>query len=194
MGCEFSYEGSLPDPALQEKVVSLVVSACKSPDLMIHPLPGRRFPTRIQDGRDERRMDEYPFDFYGVIPLWGSEIWPHGQFIFDREAGGRLGHFSALPADFPGAPPGSEGSKTEADVQFVCRGDHRLIDGSASFAFLLNLIRIRFWPELQCDDDYLICEEVEERIRTRVLRASLENEGLDFEASWRIYSESADRC
>lgn len=108
MGCDFFYNGNLPNEKLQGKVVNFVKDFFNNIDLVITPDTLRFYPTEINlpsiglkyDPRTEEH-EEYSFNFYGIIPDckdYGAS--DHGQFIFNRNDNGRLVKIRRLPDSY----------------------------------------------------------------------------------------------
>jgi len=108
MGCDFFYDGNLSDVSLQEKVISFVKDFFTTIDLHIIPDARRSYATEINlpsIGREYtphiETHDEYPFNFYGMIPYCKDEgISDQCQFIFNRNDNGRLVKLRRLPDSY----------------------------------------------------------------------------------------------
>ena len=193
MGCDFFYSGILPDSGLQEKVIEFVQSYYSEIDLVVHPQPELKYKTIIwqENGRDQRKPEEtaYPFNFYGVIPACKYGILEHGQFIFDRAWGGRLIRFSKLPGIFNVQPKDPYYNELNVDVYINRGGYNRMVNGSGAFALLLNIIRLRWWPDLWFGDDYEYCKDIGHMIWKYSLLTEMKNEDLDFEKCSELFDE-----
>ena len=158
MGCDFYYSGILPDTGLQEKVQKFVAEYYEDKAVLIQPRPGDEYFTEYDmsdslqypEGltthmerymyRDEHgtKRTQYPFNYYGVIPLYEWELEEHGQFIFDRSADGRLVRFLKLPDEL-GLPARDDFyKKHEADVVVSEGGYDRIIGGTLHFALVAS--------------------------------------------------------
>lgn len=109
MGCDFYYDGNLPDEGLQGKVINFVKGYFDKIDLVITPDLACTYPTEInlpssgyEYNPQKKQFDEYSFNFYGIIPQCRDEygINDYGQFIFDRNNNGRLVKLRRLPDSF----------------------------------------------------------------------------------------------
>jgi len=109
MGCDFYYDGNLPDQGLQEKVINFVKGYFDKIDLVITPDLACTYPTEIdlpsigyEYNPQKKQFDEYSFNFYGIIPecrdYYG--ISDYGQFIFNRNDTGRLVKIRCLPDSY----------------------------------------------------------------------------------------------
>ena len=120
MGNDCFWSGSIPDPALQELAIQLLVlpffvkrgkdgALGQLPEgaAIIQPEPGVHHPTyfprspstsklrRLALRREDSLgvMEDYPFDFYGYADchLWDPyPLQQRCQFVFDRQQGGRM--------------------------------------------------------------------------------------------------------
>jgi hypothetical protein len=212
MGCEFYYSGSLPDKALQEKVLQWVAAYYEEKAVFILPGLGEDYLTEYElsdslqypegltdfERRDYRhehgtKLMEYPFNYYGVIPLYGFELEENGQFIFDRSAGGRLVRFLKLP-DALGLPPIEDYYKNhKADVVVKERGYDRLIGSDLNFALLLRIINLRWWPELHVGDDYNVYRDVGKVLWDSGLVETLRDESINYQECWDLFKVEYDR-
>jgi hypothetical protein len=134
----------------------------------------------------------YPFDFFGVIPHIHDGILEHGQFVFDRAAGGRLVRLLKLPDSFTVAPNELETDTDDVDVVVKEGGYNRELGGD-SFALLLNVIKLRWWPELDAGDDYNLCDVIGNMIWEYALARRMKNEGIDFDACFRLLSDEHEK-
>ncbi len=109
MGCDFFYDGNLPDETLQIKVINFVSSYFDNIDLVITPDPASGYSTEIYlacvgpEYRSRKKHHErYSFNFFGIIPDCKDEygVLEGGQFIFDRNNNGRLVKLMRLPDSY----------------------------------------------------------------------------------------------
>lgn len=124
MGCDFFYDGNLPDKALQIKVINFVSAYFDKIDLVITPDPVSGYSTEIylaSVGPEYRSRKEhherYSFNFFGIIPYCKDEdgILEGGQFIFDRNNNGRLVKLMRLPESYGIRPHRYYQDKTESN-------------------------------------------------------------------------------
>ena len=111
MGCDFFYEGNLPDEKLQEKVINFAKDYFQHIDLFVNPDLCHDYFTEIKGpivGYERTREEfvEYPFNYFGFIPQCKDEhgISEHGQFIFNRNDDGRLVRILRLPDSYTIVP------------------------------------------------------------------------------------------
>lgn len=213
MGCDFYYSGILPDTGLQEKVQKWVSEYYEENAVLIQPRPGDEYFTEYDmcdslhypEGlttymersmyRDEhgKKSTQYPFNYYGVFPLFGWELEEHGQFIFDRSADGRLVRFLKLPDELA-LPAGDDFyKKHEAEVVVSEGGYDRKIRGSFSFALLLRIINLRWFPDLNVGDDYNVYEKVGTVLRESGLAETFKDEPKNFQQCWDLFKTVYDR-
>jgi len=109
MGCDFFFDGNLPDETLQTKVINFVKDYFNKIDLVITPDPASAYSTEIHlrsVGTEYRSRTEhhetYSFNYFGIIPYCEDEygITDHGQFIFNRNENGRLVKLMRLPDSY----------------------------------------------------------------------------------------------
>ncbi|MDW7652362.1 MAG: DNA-directed RNA polymerase subunit alpha C-terminal domain-containing protein [Bacillota bacterium] len=186
MGCDFFYAGVLPDNSLQIKVINLVISYYHEIALYINPRPETEYITK----RGGEAAQSYPFNYFGVVPLFANELFEQGQFVFDRSDGGKLIRFEQLPPAFD-IPPWS--GRYDSHAELVLReGGWLRAGGGYPFAFLLNLIKIRWWPESIIGDDYNNCLDVGHKINEWGL-SDLKKKNLDFNASWDLFCRESNK-
>jgi len=191
MGCDFFYDGSVPDVETQGKIIEFVRSHFPNVDLCIHPDPDTKYRTRFGPAFDDSKA-LYPFDFYGVIPFVSTGILEHGQFIFDRSAGGCLVRILKLPDSFD-VPPSEVISGTEDGEVVIMEGGYNRELGGDGFALLLNIVKLRWWPELEMGDDYNICTTVGNMIWQYGLARKMTNEHIDFETCMDLLVREHER-
>jgi len=83
-----------------------------------------------------------------------------------------------------------EGPQQGAEVVVKRDGYYRLLTGSGAqyaFAILLVILRLRYWPELEFGDDYLICEEMKQKIGRWGLVNRMQDEALGFRECYELY-------
>ncbi|MDD2899028.1 MAG: hypothetical protein PHI31_09980 [Desulfuromonadaceae bacterium] len=194
MGCDFFYDGSLSDASAQEKVISLAKEYYENAGLTIIPTDNI-YPSRIANRNEKRRFrahidPAYPFNYFGIIPFPNYYFIEHGQFVFDRTQGGKLVSLLKVPReyDFEWAPwdlvkvsDYIEGYVDEPEEYLVeVREGGYTRCGGYSFATLLNVIRLRWIPELQMGDDGDACMEVRAIIERNNLQALFKDESVCF--------------
>ena len=105
MGCDFFYDGCLPDIKLQEKVIRFFLTY-NSSEMLIHPKSEKKYLTKHVSVRKDylNSYKLYPFNFYGIIPDHDDTLFVQDQFIFDRSAHGKLVRFLKLPESFKLSP------------------------------------------------------------------------------------------
>ncbi|MCW3488697.1 DNA-directed RNA polymerase subunit alpha C-terminal domain-containing protein [Dethiobacter alkaliphilus] len=185
MGNSFYYSGSLPDNRLQLQVINLVISYFGEISLYLNPDPGTEYMTEYDTGKPKL----YPFNFFGVVPLLKDSLIEHGQFVFDRDNGGTLVRFHQLPAFF-NIPPWDNEINQNAEVVLQKKGYMRGEYG-LDFALLLNLIKIKWWPEFKFGDDYDTCEEVyNEIVGDAKLHSAIRKKALEYNEYLNLYLQS----
>lgn len=191
MGCDFFFSGSIPATETQEKIIEFVRSHYSNADLFIQPDPRSIYRTLIVKS-SQRQEKDHPFDFYGVIPFAKTGILEHGQFIFDRANGGCLVRILKLPDSFDVQPHSQYVGEETAEVVIRDGGYNREL-GGYGFATLLNIIRLRWWPELDMDDDYGLCTRVGNLIWEYGLARRMANEQLDFDICMHLLTREHER-
>lgn len=189
MGCDIFYSGSLADEGLQLEVLRFVTSWHDEIALRLEPIPEERFATSIEH---RHPLVDYPFDFIGIIPLFHDKLLEHRQFVFDRTGGGRLVRLLKLPARFnlPSDPVFDEMvPRRWGDVVLKVGGYTREIGAARAYNLLLNIIRLRWWPELRLNDDYSESDYVASDLWEFGLVNVFQNRNLDFNECWRLYQE-----
>ncbi len=157
--------------------------------MRIDPIPAEQYLTSIEHGRPEI----YRFDFVGIIlpPSSWYELRDQRQFVFDRSAGGKLVRFYKLPKRFN--LPADESYETDperwGDVIFHAGGYTRELGAATAYTLLLNIIRLRWFPDLTAHDDYGIFGSVESDLWKSGLARVVQNANLDFSECWRLYLE-----
>ena len=212
MGCDFFYWGKLTDTGLQEKVVECVAAYYEDKAVLIQPLPGTAYFTGYDMSRSlqypqgltrlerslyrlehaEKRL-RYPFNYYGVIPLYGWELEEYGQFIFDRSTEGQLVRFLKLPDDL-GLPARDECYKKDEAAVLVKEGGYdRIIGDSFQFAVLLSIINLRWLPELDVGDDYDVYTRVAKILQNSGLVETFKDESVNYQKCWDLFSVEYER-
>jgi len=203
VGCDFWYSGTLPDVGKQETVIKFVETYYTDIALFVTPQPRQTYTTVLEGYHGDNQQQwaaAYPFDFYGIIPHAGSGIHEHGQFVFDRTAGGRLVRLMELPDSFglrhredPPEASFADEPEARAEVRVLEGGYNRTLTKNAFvFALLLNVVRHRWWPGLDVGDDYNCYRDVGRMISAFGLSSRLRDEALDFDACWQLFSEEYD--
>jgi len=213
MGCDFYYSGILPDTGLQEKVQKWVSEYYEERAVLIQPRPSDEYFTEYDmsdslqypEGlttyiersmyRDEhgKKRTQYPFNYYGVFPLYGWELEEHGQFIFDRSADGRLVRFLKLPDELALPAKDDFYKKHEADIVVSEGGYDRIIGGTLHFALLLRIINLRWFPELNAGDDYNVYDRVGKVILESGLSETFKDESKNYQQCWDLFESEYDR-
>lgn len=191
MGCDFSYSGSLPDIKAQEQVVSLASSFFDSIALKVSPDPATRYLTRFISFKGHLAPVKYPFNFFGIVPFFEHKICEYGQFIFDRTDNGRLVRFLKVP-DHYNLPPWDECYGDDDEQLIVQQGGYARNGGSLSFALLMEIIRLRIWPDLSAGDDYNICDEVKGILYDAGLVEDMKDATFDFNKCWELFKAEYD--
>jgi hypothetical protein len=73
----FSYSGSLSDKFLQQKVIDLLLTYYDGTATIVHPNPKLTYLTKYGI-----QMLEYPFNYYGISPIFNDGESMGGQFVF----------------------------------------------------------------------------------------------------------------
>jgi hypothetical protein len=212
MGCDFFYWGKLTDTGLQEKVIECVAEYYEEKALLIQPHPGNEYftgynmsdslhypegLTRLERSlyrlkHAEKRL-RYPFNYYGVIPLYGWELEEYGQFIFDRSTEGQLVRFLKLPDDL-GLPARDECYKKDEAAVLVKEGGYdRIIGDSFQFAVLLSIINLRWLPELDVEDDYDVYATVAKILRDSGLVEAFKDKSANYQKCWNLFRVEYER-
>jgi|SRR3972149_5729159 len=200
--CEFFYSDhrrSLIDTNLQQKVINLAASFYKDVALYIYPKPDTKYLTKYSGhllSVDLALLDsEYPFNYFGIIPLNENRVDEMGQFVFDRTPGGRLVRFLKLPISF-NVQPSDDSYLNEKEEVVIKRGAYMRIphDSRASrFALLLYIIKLRWWPDFFFRDNSRIYSEICDIIFDSGLDTIFRDESLDYESCWNIYDKECAR-
>jgi hypothetical protein len=186
MGCDIFFGGSLPEERLQEKVLRFVLSAFgKEIALYVRPIPGKQYLTYFYS-RNPLVEYPYPFDYFGVIPFFEHRLFDHSQFVFDRTAGGKLIRFVKLPKEFNLLPDDEKYETEKSHVAVLDGGYTRQIGGEYPFCLLLNIIRLRWWPEMWIADDYGVYIEVSGILLDSGLSKIMKNDKFDFPKCWSM--------
>jgi len=197
MNCDFTLSGCLPEVELQEKVIAFYRSCfLREMELTVSPEPDQRYKTRIHSARFRPASVEpnYPFNFFGVIPTVTKELSWNRQIVFDRSDGGRLVRFCKLPDVFRILPDESFSSRETCEVVLYEGGYDRYSTTEAcGMALLLNVIRMRWWPDLSVKDDGDIFEETGREIWQYGLVDKFIDEELDGKACVKLFGKEYKR-
>ncbi len=117
---------------------------------------------------------------------------PHGQFIFDRTAGGTLARILKPPDSFEIEATTRVPYNTECEVA-IMNGGYDRVGGGDFFALLLNVIKLRWCPDLEISDDYLICNRIGNMIWECGLAQKMANEELDFNACLTVLTQEQEK-
>lgn len=192
MGCNFFFSGRLPDIKTQEKVIEFVRQYDPMIDLVVQPDPKVKFRTLVEliGGKGKGKIEnEYPFDFFGIIPFCKEVVLEHGQFIFDRTDGGRLVRFFKLPDSYHVPPQYPSYDKPNVELYVSEGGYNRLMGSRDVFALLLNIIRLRWWPDFGLQDDFYVCRDIGKMIREYGLEHKMQDESLDFQGCLALFDK-----
>lgn len=196
MGCDFNVEGNLQDCALQEKVIRFVHAFMNNPGLELKPEPEKQYLTRFEKmvGKTTMPSDivSYPFNFFGLVAIPEHYYLGNGrnmQFVFDRTGGGRLVQFLQLPEHLCPQPlqEDEDFGHWDPDVPVrISKGLYqRLGEERWEYAFMLVLIRRRWWPLLQVSDDYDVFYNLEPLIEYLDCLKTLDSEDVDY---WQCHN------
>ena len=191
MGNEFFFNGIVPQPHVQEKIIAFARSLFNSIEFFIQPDPGSIYRTLFVSLESDREAD-YPFNYYGVIPSTTMHLLPHGQFIFDRTAGGTLVRLLKLPDSFEIGPTERASHAKECEVA-IMNGGYTRVGGGESFALLLNVIKLRWCPDLEISDDCHLCDRIGNMIWKYGLAEKMANKKLDFNACRTILTHEEEK-
>ena len=195
MGCDFFWRGSIPLNEDQEQAVWFVLSFFgeepPSHLVMFDPEPELHLPTCIASSpnQPERIVSLYPYNFYGIAPHYKFKpLRDRMQFVFDRSDHGRIVSIG-MTRESQDDDEGYERQLRGQGVQVSLRdgGHERTIDGGTAQSLLLNVIRMRYCPNLRTGDDYGYGQKVADEIEAWGLTAALGNKSLDFDACWDLY-------
>jgi hypothetical protein len=217
MGCDFFYSGNLPSPELQEKVVRFWTSTFRDPSCLVispydlPPVTTLFLRNHVTRNRDHRLFlgTPQPFQLFGVILIStvDGSLDDQGQLVFDRSRQGALVRVRRLPKVF-GLKPNDRatdeqtlqgwlksgqvhwtgGGSPQVDVEVEEGGHLRLLDDLMPMALLLNIMRIRWWPDLDLGDDMQMCSYVAEALAANpALASSLRDESKDFLECQRLF-------
>ena len=200
MGCDFFWEGSIPLNELQERTVRFVLSyfvGLSTEDLVtFEPSPGLRLPTLANNRDFERIIPDHPFNYYGVAPYYKDKrLRDRMQFVFDRSDFGRIVSMEMTP-ESRNDDDAIERERRKQGVQVSIRdvGHQRTVGGGGSaLALLLNIVRMRYCPNLDMSDDYGYCEGIEETIEAWGLTSALRINTLDFNGCCELYDGECDK-
>lgn len=191
MGCDFVFKGSVEDTTAQGKVVELVKGFFETASLLYEPSlmmvePSPRAPRvtlrRIKKNQNQlwsrhrtEKVFSHPLNYYGIIPLsWGRFLPDFGQFVFDRENGGRLVTIRLLPNWYsPDMAKNLDRAVINED------GYYRALSERCAFGLMLCLIKIRYIPNLEVDDDFYIFRDTWQYLETTGYVSIFKNEAMD---------------
>jgi hypothetical protein len=201
MGWECYYSGILPDIILQEKVICFVRTFFEfPPDLLVTPCPHIKYKTKMVYwqgyNRYEHDLPDHPCDYYGIVQSCDRKdgIIFGGEFIFDRTEGGRLISFEKIPAAYLDAPSGQDGkNKIQVPELPVILTHGSSVRGNLGFPLLLNIIRLRWWPGLECHDDDDFCLETSKNIWKYGLTNRLMDEDLDYRSCAKMMKKEHEK-
>jgi hypothetical protein len=215
MGCDFFFSGNLPSTELQEKVIRFWTSDLQDPPRLVvspyalPPVSTLFIGTHVNQDRGLFLGGAQPFQLFGVIPFStvDERLVDHGQIIFDRSRRGTLVRAHRLPMVF-GLKPNDRATDEETlqawlksgrvqwtgggspriDVEVEDGGHLRLLRDPMAMALRLNIIRIRWWPDLEIGDDLDMCSYVAEALAANPeLASSLRDESNDFDECERLF-------
>jgi hypothetical protein len=197
MGCDFFWDGSIPESAKQEQAVEFLrgIYRCGS---VVHPKPQLKFETVLEKSRGEAlRIPSRSFNCYGFaahLEIGGyvdEVVHDRDQFIFDRGESGRLVTIVRDWKDAAAAPWLLSGELAQKYVLRVRDGGWTrvLTDYSSSLAVLLHVFSIRFCPELRVSDDYEVYVGLGAKLRERGLMPVLRDEAVDFRGCMEIVAD-----
>jgi hypothetical protein len=222
MGCDFFYDGNLPDETLQTKVIDFVSGYFDKIDLAITPDPATRYSTEIFPRKEKH--EAYPFNFFGIIPCCKSDygILEGGQFIFDRNNSSRMVKLMRLPESYGVIPhhyyqcnPKENIDDVLARITYyeelkcpeswhqkfapypyqvvVDDGGYSRLGGGLAFALLLTICKLRWWPDLKIGDDYENCDIVDALLDKYGFKLLMLDESLDFGTCYDLFITEYDR-
>ncbi|WP_286355342.1 hypothetical protein [Geothrix oryzae] len=130
-----------------------------------------------------------------------------GQLVFDRSRRGALVRVRRLPPVFglkandratdgetlqawlkSGRVQWTGGGSPRIDVEVEEGGRLRLLSDPMPMALRLNIMRIRWWPDLEHGDDVEMCSYVAESLAANPeLASSLRDESMDFDECERLF-------
>lgn len=215
MGYKYYYSGTLPDVNLQEKVINFIQNSYpSSPDLIVKPYPDIKYDVRVYYGKSvdeagqihsccndfchenvcspwngvanvEQIVRDYPCNYFGIIQFCNRRKGTinGGEFIFDRTAGGILINISKLFPIYLDNQMKNENKDIPEPESMVQLSLRRV---ECPDPFLLNIIKLRWWPDLVCFDDEDFCQESLEEIRKYGLTKKLMDENLDYGECLRL--------
>lgn len=192
MGTDFFYSGKLPHPPLQELVIRFVESYFTT-FTRVQTKPENGYRTLWENLNKKTLHESYPFDYFGIIPYSGF-LFSRSQFVFDRSAQGELVTLLDFPAQH-GMPPIDEkeryfpGDEWRDVAVCVESGGYCRLGGGGDFALLLNILQLRYWPDLSVSDDYQVTIEIGEMIKEYGLLSAMKNWRLDFPACSNLFEK-----
>lgn len=217
MGCSFYYSGCLKDHKAQEEVIELAAQLFGDDGFMVLPDSNKINLAKIwldtnllEDGSYTQSSGitdpSCGFDFYGISfycnPLQKDFGSVSHQFIFHRcqpdslaYIENREGMIVSLDLDqlqqysFPDYDEDEIYEGYEGPVLHVASGGEFRCGGGAKFALLLNLIKLRWMPDLDMSDDYGNCDKMEQLIHYHRLAGKFSNKSMSFEDCWEMVEE-----
>lgn len=218
MGCDFFYGGCLKDHKAQENVVRFAQQYFedKFEGEIIVPEPEKTYLAEIHLEREpgdnaftpQPRIEDpaCPFDFYGLVPFPDSvDFFDRAQFVFHRCRKGSLAYennregmlvsLKRFPQDLL-IPP----DHVDEDVASGYDKRQIIVDdcgylrngGGYSFALLLNVIKLRWMPNLWMGDDYNNCQYVEKFIAHYSLSGRISRESVTYDECSEIFSKQLE--
>ena len=144
----------------------------------------------------EQIIHDYPCNYFGIIQGCNREngTIDGGEFIFDRTLGGRLIEIDKLFPIYLDTQTGNaneETSEHESMVEIKYGGNVRKIYG---FPLLLNIIKLRWWSDLECSDDDDMCAEVAHDIWKYGLAKKLMDESLNYDECCELMNKAHKKC
>lgn len=179
MGCNFTWQGSIPEPERQVRAVALYREffdpahlwpvVCPEPTATARLVAGRfGGSSSAALGKNEQRIvDAQPLKFFGVAPYlergYPPQVLGRGQLVFDRAAGGRLVSIIDSARVEPDLFPGVTGRCVRCEAG----GKVRLLSDAQglAYALFLALLRRRFAAELETADDRGYIDRAESWLR-----------------------------
>ncbi len=211
MGCSFYYKGCLKDHKAQEEVIELAAQLAGDHGFMVLPDSNKKYLARI--GLDSNLLEDGSytqssgitdpscgFDFYGISfygnPLQNDHSSVPDQLIFHRCQLGSLAYMEnregmivslALKQLQQYSPPEYDDTMVyDGPLLHVASGGEFRCGGGAKFALLLNLIKLRWMPDLDMFDDYGNCDSMERIIHHHRLAGKFSKKSMSFEECWEM--------
>jgi len=214
MGCSFYYNGCLKDHNAQEEVIKLVAQLAGDDGFMVFPDSTKKYLARIKLDTNLLEDGSYTmfsgitdpacgFDFYG-ISFYGNPLLKDfgavpDQLIFHRCQPGSLAYLENRdgmivslglePLQQYSSPEYDDAKVYDGPLLHVSSGGHFRCGGGAKFALLLNLIKLRWMPDLEMSDDSGNCDSMENTIHYHGLAGRFSKKSMSFEDCWEIVEE-----